>query len=57
VCDVFSYRGGPAAGAFAGIEFRDSDLADPADSGVGIDPVYGVAEIAAPSGMIADDHP
>jgi hypothetical protein len=60
VRDVFSDRGGPAAGTFAGVEFRNFDIADPADCGAGIDPVYGVAEIGspsnAPSDMIADDH-
>jgi hypothetical protein len=56
VRDVFSYGGGPAAGTFAGAEFGDSDFADPADCGAGIDPFYGVAEICTPSGMIADDH-
>jgi hypothetical protein len=56
VRDVFSYGCGAAAGTFAGAEFRDFDPADPADCGAGIDPVYGVAEISAPSGMIADDY-
>jgi hypothetical protein len=60
VRDVFSYGGGAAAGTFAGAEFRDCDLTDPADCGVGIDPVYGVAEVGASSDtssdMIADDH-
>jgi hypothetical protein len=56
VRDVLSYCGGAATGTLAGIEFRDSDPADPADCGAGIDPVYGMAEIGAASGMIADDH-
>jgi hypothetical protein len=56
VCDVFSYGGGSTAGTFAGVEFGDCDIADPADCGVGIDPVSGVAEVCTSSGMIADDH-
>jgi hypothetical protein len=56
VRDVFSYGGGAAAGTFPGVEFRDCDIADPTDSGAGIDPVYGMAKISTSSGMIADDH-
>jgi hypothetical protein len=56
VRDVFSYGGGSATGALAGAEFGDCDIADPSDCGAGIDPVYGVAEISASSGMIADDY-
>jgi hypothetical protein len=56
VRNVFPYCGSPATGTFARTEFRDFDLADPADCGAWIDLVYGVAEIGASSDMIADDH-